>query len=378
MGDPDKAPITGHELICKADPISPSTHNDTDDICASEARTDEVHACTVSGTSSSNATQSPNTKQFCTFAVNTGLTHSRGLPPELRLKVYKAAFPEMDRSTVDEKAGSITDPKLVFVGPWHNSPEANECQDKCRDLYKEKNSEKFPRYGDCELDVQMCTYCMRKKMCDVGCDNRLREVFASNFARDPKTRVEFLTEYLRQVRFYQRRVSYNSACSCSDCDIRKLDSRRNLHLWRFLSMLAASGLVDELKHLTIDSAYHELHCNVEFWNVPIGDIFAILFRFRVKLQVSFDRMPPTCKPILDRIMEIVKMNLSCDSIDEFYRHDGGRRIYSEYCDGVSRIFEDDRVLEELTEHFQNVQEFDLRKGYLLSDSPFRYPVDFSQ
>lgn len=63
----------------------------------------------------SEVTLDPATKLFCTFAVHTGLTDSPGIPLELRLSIYEAAFPETDRSIVEEETGEIVRSQLVRI-----------------------------------------------------------------------------------------------------------------------------------------------------------------------------------------------------------------------------------------------------------------------
>jgi hypothetical protein len=63
------------------------------------------HNLTTTGaTSDETEMAAPPPKTHCTFAVHTGLTDSPALPPEVRLEVYKKAFPEMDRSVVRRPA----------------------------------------------------------------------------------------------------------------------------------------------------------------------------------------------------------------------------------------------------------------------------------
>lgn len=166
-----------HESFCKTETTPTSPHHEPGDIRANKGGAGKESDYTVSNNPKQDMTQTQTTKKFCTFAVNNGLTDSPGLPPELRLMVYKAAFPEMEGSIVyEEFSRYYTKNKLVFIGP------VNHCDNRVclrKDL----------RPWD-----QGCARCVRTPKND-----QLRVVLESNFARDPATRFEFLTEYVRRV-----------------------------------------------------------------------------------------------------------------------------------------------------------------------------------
>lgn len=89
-----------HKLVCKTETTPTSSCHKTDGTRADEGEAGEKPDHTVFNDLKQDGTQTQATKKFCNFAVNNGLTDSSGLPQELRLILYKAAFPEMDRSIV--------------------------------------------------------------------------------------------------------------------------------------------------------------------------------------------------------------------------------------------------------------------------------------
>ncbi|KAJ6200517.1 hypothetical protein J3E72DRAFT_266306 [Bipolaris maydis] len=161
-----------HESVCKTETTSASSSHETGGTRADEGEAGEKPNHTVSNDPKQDVTQTQAKKRFCTFAVNNGLTDSPGLPPELRLMVYKAAFPEMDPFLVYESPDDYAKNKLVFIGP------IGHCDHHAYLL-------KDPILGDV-----VCARCARAP----PKNDRLRAALGSNFARDPVTRLEFLTE----------------------------------------------------------------------------------------------------------------------------------------------------------------------------------------
>lgn len=322
-----------------------STHDNTDGICPDRGQTVEVRNRTISHTSESSATQPPTIMRFCTFAVDTGLTHSPGLPPELRLMVYKAAFPEMDQPIGDEEPEDFSESKRVYIGTFMKR--------------------------QAQPDPDLCKYCnFRKRIC---WNNRLRRAFTGNFARDPTTRTEFLTEYLRQVRFYKDIEEHNDG------------TKANSYLWRFLSLLDESGLLGQMKHLTIETHWNAMafvrpHVEKLYWDAPIGHILAVLFRFRVKCELSFIMGPPTYKPILGRMTEIVKVNMSRDKIDKYFTSSCSDPYHDEYFKETNKLFSDDAVLSESIDRFEKItcEECNRMHEYLHDHPVLKYPIDFSE
>ncbi|EUC34110.1 hypothetical protein COCCADRAFT_36168 [Bipolaris zeicola 26-R-13] len=107
-----------HESVCKTETTPTSSYHETGRTRANEGEAGEKSNHTASKDPKQNVPQKQATKKFCTFAVNNGLTGSPGLPPELRLMVYKAAFPEMGPSIVYEKPDGYAKNQLVFIGPF--------------------------------------------------------------------------------------------------------------------------------------------------------------------------------------------------------------------------------------------------------------------
>ncbi|USP76207.1 hypothetical protein yc1106_03481 [Curvularia clavata] len=316
--------------------MPPSTHDDPGDIRADTGPTDTTHSRTVSHTSDLNGNQPPTTKRFCTFAVDTGLTHSPGLPEELRLMVYKAAFPEMNRPVYEKDPYTRT---------------SLECQTPCG----------LEWYRECFLPERN------------GWNDRLRRAFTSNFARDPTTRIEFLTEYLHRVQISKETESHTDS------------TKGDLSLWRLLSLLAKSGLVGEMKHLVFEPDPDTITMGpmcVEqgSGDASIGRTLAVLFHFRVKCELTFMMIPPVYKPILDRMTEIVKANISRDEIDKYFTSSCADPHHDKYFKETAKIFSDDAVFSELIDRLQL---FLLDSSPLIDFYPYdhpvlRYPIDFSE
>jgi hypothetical protein len=253
---PTTAPRKTQDLKLGNTTVALATSNVTAIIRLFDYESDE----TGSDTSNSNEADTPPPKTHCTFAVHTGLTDTPELPVEMRLEVYKHAFPEMDRTVVDKYTGNIALNQLVIIQYAMRKPSS------CLDEYLSKDKE------------HCCLFCPRYR------DNMiLPRALNSNFARDPAIRNEFMTEYLNHVQFSWdfRRSEYNEYTVQS--------------LPKFLAMLEKGDWISAFKHLRLYIDWkqrpskivlkvHEGFVHDALW---IGRISSVLHRYKVKCELFF-------------------------------------------------------------------------------------------
>ncbi|EUC50836.1 hypothetical protein COCMIDRAFT_32031 [Bipolaris oryzae ATCC 44560] len=323
-----------HELACKTETTPSSPYYETGSTSADEEEADKKPDRIVSDDTKQDVTQTQATKKFCTFAVNNGLTGSPGLPPELRLMVYKAAFPEMDPSIVYKRFDDYVKNKLVFI-------RRVECHHDHPILLKDPISGAIKCVSRISLPPK---------------NSQIQAALKSNFVRDPATRLEFLTEYMRYVQFCYKpgRLYHHNS--------------ENTDLKRFLKMLTRSDLIGKMSLLKRDI-------------VSIGYVLTILYRYKVKCELTFFHCNPRIlKRLLDYLMGAYKVASSHTRRDNHHQYDEfDCTVYTfgEFNWMNEEFFYFNKVLHKLcklmSREFQKIQGANMEYKYDI----LKYPVDFS-
>ncbi|KAF2822625.1 hypothetical protein CC86DRAFT_410215 [Ophiobolus disseminans] len=155
------------------------------------------------------------------YAVHTGLYEP--LPADIRLEVYKAEFPEMNRTPnkhVGWQSGGVDRKNVVSIRDY--SP----CWNASKTIAADIDSD-----GLCQ-----CVGCWQNR---TGHD-KLAHFLTSNFARDPAIRTEFLSHYLNLVQFHWGK----EGCEFTNRNIENLPA--------FFYLIYTAGLISAFKHLTLD------------------------------------------------------------------------------------------------------------------------------
>ncbi|EMD95538.1 hypothetical protein COCC4DRAFT_55066 [Bipolaris maydis ATCC 48331] len=336
-----------HESVCKTETTSASSSHETGGTRADEGEAGEKPNHTVSNDPKQDVTQTQAKKRFCTFAVNNGLTDSPGLPPELRLMVYKAAFPEMDPFLVYESPDDYAKNKLVFIGP------IGHCDHHAYLL-------KDPILGDV-----VCARCARAP----PKNDRLRAALGSNFARDPVTRLEFLTEYVRQVQF------------CCKPRYHHHHDRDHRDLQQFLSILAASNLIESFRYLTILVPWNGV--GTKHTPLPKSDaiyiayVLTILYRYKPKCELTFYHYNTRIlRRLLDRIVELGQTNPLRHRIGN--SDQGSRSNFADFSKASGDLVRQDELLDKLSRRLKRDVFRTRRAKAEHKYETLKYPIDFSK
>lgn len=336
-----------HESVCKTETTPTSSYHETGRTRANEGEAGEKSNHTASKDPKQNVPQKQATKKFCTFAVNNGLTGSPGLPPELRLMVYKAAFPEMGPSIVYEKPDGYAKNQLVFIGPVGHCDHQSHL---LKDLIYEDN---------------VCARCRHSP----PKNHRIQAVLGSNFARDPATRSEFLTEYVRQVQFCCKpRYHYHH-------------DREHRDLQQFLSILAASNLIGSFRYLTILVPWNQIMAvykpRPKLDAIHIAYILTILYRYKLKCELTFYHYNTRIlRRLLNHIVEIGQMNPLRTGIGN--SDQGSRSNFADFLMASWDFASQDKALDKLSRRLtREVKRTQTAKAENKYDV-LKYPIDFSK
>jgi len=214
-----------------------------------------------------------------TYAVDTGLYDA--LPADIRLQVYKAAFPEMIRpKRYDEFS--------FFYGPYVKIKGRIRCVFEHDGTLKPSSTytkrDDFCTCSDCE--AHRCDY--------------LRNAIKNPFARDPAIRQEFLSHYLSLVQFHW----HHTASEMSDHYLKRLPE--------FLDLMHSAGVVSALRHLSIrykwqmGQGLYSKDLEFQIDAIRIAHIFAVLHKYQIKAELAFEEFRPCRKPFLGRVVELCK------------------------------------------------------------------------
>jgi hypothetical protein len=215
------------------------------------------------------------------YALDTGLI---ALPADIRLEVYKAAFPEINRVKARQR------------------PSENEVPIHCIEEYI--STTEYFRGIFFENGIRHCPTCTAARK------DKLRIALKSHFARDPTIHEEFLKHYLALVQFSWQQLPNEVYCSV----IRALP--------RFLDMLFKSNMAGNFKHLHLQIAWdytgfrvfeHRL-CESYFAHdvLRCARIFGMLHKVKIKAELTFGMTTSTRVLFLKRIEELCKMHLKLD------------------------------------------------------------------
>jgi len=172
------------------------------------------HDVASSPTSTSDAVDMTKT----TYAVGTGLYDA--LPADIRLGVYKAAFPEMVRLKRYDRYSSLSGSYVKIIP-------LSLCFARSNKAYAD------PAMRNEEDDHCTCFGCAQRRR------DRLRNAIKSPFARDPTIRHEFLSHYLSLVQVVWDHVYSEKSGRCLK------------QLPEFLELMHSAGVVSNLRHLSI-------------------------------------------------------------------------------------------------------------------------------
>jgi len=219
------------------------------------------------------------------YAVHTGLYEA--LPVDVRLEVYKAAFPEMKRSRVKSRPG----PGGVDIMKVIDIQYITGCRGNTSSAYVAGHMNST---GFCT-----CSTCKRRQ------EDRLRRAWTSNFARDPAIRAEFLGHYLSlvQFRWAQWKDEYHPFFFEA--------------LPEFFELIHTAGLIPYFKHLSVHFIWSMKSTKKGVWNddnfrsdaLFLARIFGILHAYKIKALVVLDEALPCRTAFLDRIVELCKTRI---------------------------------------------------------------------
>ncbi|KAH7062773.1 hypothetical protein BKA63DRAFT_190856 [Paraphoma chrysanthemicola] len=227
--------------------------------------------------------------------LDTGISH---LPFDIRLEIYKAAFPEMLRTLKknwwDDK--EVLDSKQIRI-QYRMDCWLEEFWSR-RDV---KASEEDIKWYLEERLPCICGGCISRR----ERDDQLTKAIRSHFTRDPTTRNEFLSAYVKSVQFRWSRIDEQWA-------------RGFTTLLELFEILRTGGLISCFSHLTIVYDWRtrltlegpgiiddNFEKDVEF----ISGIFSVLHAYKIKAEITMTRARPWLGPFLARIKELCKTHL---------------------------------------------------------------------
>ncbi|KAH7067052.1 hypothetical protein FB567DRAFT_616186 [Paraphoma chrysanthemicola] len=237
--------------------------------------------------------------------LDTGIGH---LPYDIRLEIYKAAFPEMLRTIKKDSyhGDEVVDSQQVNIQKgircWRIEnipPKGPKASEEDREKYRDKRL-------SCT-----CTGCVELRRRD----GRFTKALLSHFARDPETRSDFLSDYVKSVQFHWSQA--DEQCSEGFAT-----------LIGFFEILRMGGLVSYFSHLTIVCEWHttllwEESCiydrgfavGNDFSEdvIFIGGIFSALHAYKIKAELTMTRVRPWLRPFLARMEELCKIHLPRES-----------------------------------------------------------------
>jgi len=216
------------------------------------------------------------------YAVHTGLYEA--LPADVRLEVYKAAFPEMNRTYEKFQPWNVVYYKQIAI----------QYRLPCWNKYEYLQSSGFCSCPACES---------RRDRAD-----QLSKAMTSNFARDPAIRTEFLTHYLSLVQFEW----YRPRCETHATFIETLPG--------FFNLILFAGLIPAFKHLSLNHPWRMRRlrkgATIDISNeglktdaLALGRIFAILHAYKINAVLTMTGISRFRTPFFDRIVTLCNMHL---------------------------------------------------------------------
>jgi hypothetical protein len=262
---------------------------------------------------------------------------------DCRLEVYKAAFPEMDRSKPPARPnGSMDRIKTKY-------------EERCSRLNGIHPPMVLP--PSCSVGKNWCMECEHRSY------NKLEAMLTSNFAKDSALSQKLLPFYFQLVQFEW------SQQSC------ERGETRILVLQKFFETFAPAGLTKQLKHLTIHFPWKYTGFKAPDWSaddsfrtdsVAMGRVLSVLHKYKIKAELTFPRTQAVRLGFVKRVEELCKANL---------RRDGP--MFWQQVNTQEGIFRFDTELRRLADEAV-VQEEASREEWVRSRAALKYVIDFSQ
>jgi hypothetical protein len=263
---------------------------------------------------------------------------------DCRLEVYKAAFPEMDRSKSPARP--------------------NGHMDRIKIKYEERCSRLNGVHPPMVLPPPCATGQNRCMECEHRSCNKLEAMLTSNFAKDSELRQELLPFYFQLVQFEWSQQS---------CERSKM---KIFVLQKFFETFAPAGLTKQLKHLTIHFPRKYTGFKAPDWSaddsfrtdsVAMGRVLAVLNKYKIRAELTFPRTQAVRLEFVKRVEELCKANLRRD----------GLMFWQQVNTQEEGIFRFDVELRRLADEAV-VQEEANREGWGRSRAALKYDIDFSQ
>jgi hypothetical protein len=260
---------------------------------------------------------------------------------DCRLEVYKAAFPEMDRSKPPTRP--------------------NGSMDRIKIKYEERCSRLNGLHPPMVLPPPCTTGNNKCMKCEHRSYNKLEAMLTSNFANDSELRQELLPFYFQLVQFEWSQQSSERG------------ETRILVLQKFFETFAPAGVTKQMKHLTIHFPWKYTGFKAPDWSaddsfrtdsVAMGRVLAVLHKYKIKAELTFPRTRAVRLGFVKRVEELCKANL---------RHDGPM-FWQQINAQEEGIFRFDAELRKLAD--EAVAQEANRKEWVRA--ALKYDIDFSQ